>query len=320
MARFSVEVCLISARGLHRSSSFLKPQWFAVGWIDPNSKYCTKVDSSGSTNPTWKTKFSATIDEATSSLQALALTVEVYKREPIFLREKLQGTAVIPLKEFLVKFLNAAEPSRGGMKESGSFQLRKRNSTMPHGFIDVSIHISDNTHQSTSRQGTDEGFRYSGNEEGITLAIEDGPVIAFPLSSQPPSLGDVHGDYARHSHPYSLPGPPAHPAANYHNTLQPGTGYHRTPTPPPPPPPPPSNTGFLPSLFPGTAPLPETYVNLPPSSGPARRGGTPGFGMGLGAGALAAGAVIFGDDFMAGSSFPGGLDGGSLTLSADPLL
>lgn len=167
---------------------------------------------------------------------------------------------------------------------------------------------------------TDEGFRYSGNEEGITLAIEDGPVISFPSCSQPPSLGDVHGDFARHSHPYSLPRPPAHPSANYHNTLEPGTGYHRTPTQPPPPPPPPSNTGFLPSLFPGTGPLPETYVNPPPSSGPARHGGTPGFGMGLGAGALAAGAVIFGDDFMAGSSFPAGLDGGSLTVSADPLL
>ena len=41
--------------------------------------------------------------------------------------------------------------------------------------------------------------------------------------------------------------------------------------------------------------------------------------MGLGAGALAAGAAIFGDDFLSGSSFPSGLgDGGSLTVSTDP--
>ena len=41
--------------------------------------------------------------------------------------------------------------------------------------------------------------------------------------------------------------------------------------------------------------------------------------MGLGAGALAAGAVIFGDDFLSRSSFPTGLgDCGSLIVSTDP--
>lgn len=33
----------------------------------------------------------------------MALQVEVYSRDPIFLREKLQGTATIVLREFLTK-------------------------------------------------------------------------------------------------------------------------------------------------------------------------------------------------------------------------
>ena len=57
---------------------------------------------------------------------------------------------------------------------------------------------------------------------------------------------------------------------------------------------------------------------MPATTAPGQSAG-PGFGMGLGAGALAAGAVIFGEDFLSGSSFPAGLgDGGSPTVSTDP--
>lgn len=58
---------------------------------------------------------------------------------------------------------------------------------------------------------------------------------------------------------------------------------------------------------------------MPAAASGGRGGGGAGFGMGLGAGALAAGAVIFGDDFMSGFDFPGGLqDDASLTISIDP--
>jgi len=140
MAKTRIEICIISARGLGRSSSLWKPQWFAVGWIDPNNKYCTKIDSSGSPSPTWKTKFSVPIDDGSSNLQGLSLTIEVYKREPIFLREKLQGTTTIMLKEFFMKF-GRDDPSRSGVEETASFQLRKRNSGKPQGFVDVSVRI-----------------------------------------------------------------------------------------------------------------------------------------------------------------------------------
>lgn len=151
MSKIHVEVCMISARGLRRRrSTFLKPQWFAVGWVDPDEKYCTRIDASGTSNPTWKTKFSFAFGDATSSGElAAALTVEVYKREPIFLREKLRGVAVVPLKEFMVKFLSQTESNP--IVESGSFQLRKKNSGESRGFVDVSIHIYRKSEQNYHR-------------------------------------------------------------------------------------------------------------------------------------------------------------------------
>lgn len=69
--------------------------------------------------------------------------------------------------------------------------------------------------------------------------------------------------------------------------------------------------------------MPETYINMPSSSGAAPghggRPGGPGFAMGMGAGALAAGAVIFGDDFMSGFDVPTGLQDPTVVVSTDPL-
>lgn len=147
MGKIWVEICLISARGLKRTSALWKLQWFAVGWIDPDNKYCTKIDASGNANPVWKTKFSILVDSSESNFDDLALHVEVYSREPIFLRERLQGTAVIVLKEFLDKYFKNSEVSKP-VDEVGSFQLRKRNSNKPQGFVDVSIRISEKEEES----------------------------------------------------------------------------------------------------------------------------------------------------------------------------
>jgi Rieske Fe-S protein len=141
MAKTSVEFCVISARGLGRRSSLLKPQWFSVAWVDPNSKYCTKVDASGSSDPSWGMKFSVSVDEHDlSSLQQMVLTVEVYRREPIFLREHLQGAAVVQMKEYFDKFEHGEEQP-GVVEETASFQLRRKKSDKAHGFVDVAIRI-----------------------------------------------------------------------------------------------------------------------------------------------------------------------------------
>jgi len=114
-AKTRIEICIISARGVGRSSSLWKPQWFAVAWIDPDNKLLHKDWQFGKPKPTMG-------------------------REPIFLWEKLQGTATIMLKEFFMKF-GRDDTSRSGVEETVSFQLRKRNFGKPQGFVDVSFHV-----------------------------------------------------------------------------------------------------------------------------------------------------------------------------------
>jgi hypothetical protein len=148
MTKTSVEFCIISARGLGRRSSLLKSQWFSVAWIDANSKYCTKVDESGSSDPSWGMKFSVSVDKHDlSTLQRMALTVEVYRREPIFLREHLQGTADVQMKEYFDKFA-CAEEHAGVIDETASFHLRRKKSDKAHGFVDISFRIckEEDTH------------------------------------------------------------------------------------------------------------------------------------------------------------------------------
>lgn len=134
MAKIWIEVCLISARGVRGSPSLWKRQWYAVGWVDPKNKYCTKVDASGNANPLWRTKFAIQVD---TSDPDLALHLEVYSRDPLFLTEKLHGSATVVLREFLAKQVHNSE-------EVGSYQLRKKKSNKPTGFIDVSIRLSEN--------------------------------------------------------------------------------------------------------------------------------------------------------------------------------
>lgn len=153
MAKTWIEVCLISGRGLRRTSSPLwKLQWYAVGWIRPDNKYCTKIDASGKPNPVWKTAFSMALDfDSHPNSEELALHVEVYSRDPIFLRESLLGSATILLKEFLDKYYtNSDSDVRKAVDEVGSFQLRKRNSNKPLGFVDVSIRISEEREEPSS--------------------------------------------------------------------------------------------------------------------------------------------------------------------------
>ncbi|XP_020701860.1 uncharacterized protein LOC110113562 isoform X1 [Dendrobium catenatum] len=184
MTKIRIEVCIISARGLGGSTSLLKPQWLAVGWIDPNSKYCTKIYSSGNPNPTWKTKFLFDVDDRSSNMQDLSLTIEIHKREPIFLRDKLHGIANIMLKEFLVKFLKDTDTFRSGLEEVGSFQLRKQNSGRPQGFVDISVRISEERDGVSSHSGRN-GFHSTDQRTKIALAIEDSLVLSYPTQSQP---------------------------------------------------------------------------------------------------------------------------------------
>lgn len=125
-----------------------------------------------------------------------------------------------------------------------------------------------------------------------------------------------------YSHPVPFPtnfsnpyvGGPSYPAAA-------GPSYQPPRTPPPPPPAPPSSFGHIPTFHQGNDGMAPSYFNMPSSSGTApRQRGPPGFAIGAGAGALAAGAVMFGDNnFMSGFDVPSGLGDPSLTIATDPL-
>ena len=62
--------------------------------------------------------------------------------------------------------------------------------------------------------------------------------------------------------------------------------------------------------------MPQSYINMPPRRF-AGQNSSSNLGMGLGAGALAAGTLIFGENLLPGPNFGAGLDGASLTLSSD---
>ncbi|KAI4370481.1 hypothetical protein MLD38_018832 [Melastoma candidum] len=325
MGRVSVQVCLISARGLRTSHSLWKRHWFAVGWIDPKDKYCSSVDCSGSPNPVWNTKFSSLVDDS----EVLNLHVQVYSRDPFFFTESLQGSTVLSLTEFL---RNRRDGS-GKVEDVGSYQLRKNNSRKHRGFVDVSVRI-------LSEKGVKQPHFYPEYEAveaaaggGIVLldhnnrmtmssqkdlapAILKGPT-ALPLAAQKQPI------LSQPEQPYTLPTPfPAKCA----NPCIGGPTY-------------PSAAGPSYRPFHGRPPLPQplqqtinhsqnyltgenygvtgTYVNLPSSSVSA----VPrGFGIGAGAGALAAGGMMFGDELMSGFDNPSGVrPHPSVSASWDPL-
>ncbi|GMI73212.1 hypothetical protein like AT2G40815 [Hibiscus trionum] len=306
MGKIWIEVCIISARGLRRSSSFWKLQWFTVGWIDPNNKYCTKIDASGSSNPVWKTKFAALVDDF--DVQDIVLHVEVYSREPVFLRERLQGTATVALKEFLAKYNNNSTSSSSS-EEVGSYQLRKGNSNKPQGFVDISIRVSEERENPASFPGKEGGLVLMDRRADIPLSTEGGYPAAEATRPHNQSQLNIPFPYPTNNYNPSL-AQPSYPPASGHSHRPPP----RTSTPPPPPPP--SNVGYIPTFLPRT----EAYINMPSSVGAAGAGAgpRPGFAMGVGAGALAAGAVLFGDDFMSGFGVPAGFQDASLTISTDP--
>ena len=153
MVKIWVEICIISARGVRASHSLWKRQWYAIGWIDPTNKYITKVDASTNTNPLWRTKFSMQVDNSDPNFHDLALNVEVYSRDPFFFTEKLHGSATVLLKEFLAKGLQNAEGSSQGSEEVGSYQLRKKKSGKPSGFVDVSVRVSEDKEAPNSHSG-----------------------------------------------------------------------------------------------------------------------------------------------------------------------
>ncbi|KAL1220101.1 hypothetical protein V5N11_035035 [Cardamine amara subsp. amara] len=236
MGKIQVEICLISARGLRVGvgigSSLLKHQWYAVGWLNPEDKYCTTIDASRSDNPVWRTKFATLLDDSAIQDSKSALHVEVYCREPIFLRKRLHGSATVSLKEFLTKYKQQQSSSKSVIEETGSYQLRKTNSSKPQGFVDVSIRISAEREDFGGFTGDIGGVMLSNNSDYNT----SGQDYMAGSSQQHPFAS------FNNSNPFSVP------PYNHHSSMPPNPPMNNTnpqmkqpyyPPPMQPPPPPP---------------------------------------------------------------------------------
>ncbi|CAH8297084.1 unnamed protein product [Eruca vesicaria subsp. sativa] len=297
MGKTLIEICLISARGLRVGtgfgSSLLKHQWYAVGWIDPQDKYCTTIDASRSDNPLWRTKFSTLLDDDDddSKVQA-SLHVEVYSREPIFLRKKLHGSATVSLKEFLVKF---KKQSSSVVEETGSYQLRKVNSSKPQGFVDVSIRVSAERQDFGGFTGDFGGVMLSNNSSYMPGSSQH----PFASVNQPNNPNPFSAPPDKHYSP--MPNPLTNNASpQMQQPYYPPPPMQQPYYPPPPmqqPPPPTLNAGYMPSYIPRS----EHAVNLPSSSSGGLGRGYARPGPGLGAGAIVgAAAAFYGRDYLSG--------------------
>ncbi|MED6220265.1 hypothetical protein PIB30_043299 [Stylosanthes scabra] len=299
-----VEVFLVSAHGLQHSTSLWKRQWFAVVWIDYNSKYCTKVDDSENASPVWRTKFSIPVDNSVPNFQDSALNVEVYSIEPIFLMEKLHGSATVDLREFLDKGVKNSEDSQSQLRQAEiwSYQLRKKNTSKPRGFIDISICVHEVKKEPKSQSGVKTGMMSlnGGNDTHLTRERlgQAHPQIHLQYSYH---QEENHEDQRTVPNSHSVPFPAINNADPYEGepsyVAAAGPSYEplRTQTPPPLHL---SNVGYIPTFFTKNDCLPPSYTDMTP---PGKHPGRPrALEMGLGAGALAAGALIFGDDFMSG--------------------
>lgn len=76
-----------------------------------------------------------------------------------------------------------------------------------------------------------------------------------------------------------------------------------------------SNPSFFAPSYPARGQVPQSYINLPPRT--AGQSNAPNLGLGLGAGAVAAGTMIFGKNLLPGPSISAGPDGASLTMSTE---
>ncbi|KAL1290615.1 hypothetical protein HN51_059222 [Arachis hypogaea] len=315
-----LEVCLISAHGLQHSTSLWKRQWFAVGWIDYNSKYCTKVDDSENGSPVWRTILTIPVDDSVPNFRDSALNVEVYSIEPIFLMEKLHGSTTVVLREFLDKEVKDSEESQLRHAEVRSYQLRKKNASKPRGFIDISIRVHEVKKEPKSQSGG-KGGMVPLNGGNNTHFSKGGLGQAYPQkhpqysyhqeeNHEERTVPDFHSmpfPAINHADPYD--GEPSYDAVAGPSNEQLGTQT-------PPPPPQLSNGGYIPTFLTRNDCLPPRYTDMPPPRKPP--GGPTTLAMELGAGTLAAGALIFGDDFMSGFEVSPGLGDDYLIKEINP--
>ncbi|KAH9310432.1 hypothetical protein KI387_025467, partial [Taxus chinensis] len=292
MSKRSIEISILSARGLKRANPLWKLKTLCVAWINPEHKYCSKIDKQNDTHPAWNMKFSSVVDADFFDDSDAALAVEVHSREPLFHFFKVECSATVLLREFFAK----ADKTAGDWSETTSFQLRTP-AGKPRGMVDVCVRIGrgfDPQDGHSEETAVTDGAHFDGDDDG------EEPVTAYPadLSSRLPSGRPE--DFPPPNYPYSYPpktaasGRPPNPPYRPPPPVAPPFPYGGGVDPYGPQPHGPPSYNYPPPLG------GNNYFGLPGPSRPTYGGGAPQQpGLGLAAGAMAgglAGGMLFGLD------------------------
>ncbi|CAN6486096.1 unnamed protein product [Victoria cruziana] len=129
-----LEITIISAQDLHPANRSMST--YAVAWVQPDRKLCTRVESGSHTNPQWNDKFIFRVEEWFLRSEMSAVMVEIYCAG--WLRDSLIGSVRVLIGNLL--------PAKGagifaGMRFT-ALQVR-RPSGRPQGILNLGIAVLD---------------------------------------------------------------------------------------------------------------------------------------------------------------------------------
>ncbi|KAJ0976214.1 hypothetical protein J5N97_018179 [Dioscorea zingiberensis] len=309
MASRTLEITLISAKGLKNVNHVSKMAVYAIVSIDGDSRTAqrTTADQNGGTNPSWN----ATVRVPVPADDPSRHVVHVILRTERALGDRDVGEVHIPLKEFFSCSGDANNP------RFISYQVRKPSSGKAKGVLNLSFKISDAVAPAPVPPVAPPSASKAGGYPPAYPPATSYPSYPPPASAYPPPPSNPNDHAAAYPPPPkgSKPdepvtaypaGPSAYPAPGvaaaapygypqgYPPYAQPGYGY--------PPPPPPAGYGY------GAPPQWYGYGAVPPQQ-PQRKYK---LGMGLGAGLLggALGGLLIGDMISDAGDYDAGYDAG----------
>ncbi|KAI3522381.1 hypothetical protein L1887_00119 [Cichorium endivia] len=200
----TLDITLVSAKGIKKASLFGKSDVYAVAYISGTASYQkprTLVDKDGGSNPTWNFPMKFTVDEAAGLQNRLTLVVEI-KAVGIF-SDKNLGEVRVPIKELL-----EGVSTKGKTEQLASYQVRKP-SGKPKGYLSLSYKF---------------GEKFSGKAEDPVTAYPPGMAVGSSSAYAPPA-----GQY----YPPPAAGYPPQTQAGYAYQHQQQPGYGGYPPPPP---------------------------------------------------------------------------------------
>jgi len=114
MAQFTIEVSVMAAEELQNTSKFGKMSVYAVLWVDPAMKKCTRVLHKAGKNPVWNDRVSLSLVNPTLlSYPHSTLTLQVFSHGRI--NDTLVGTTYVSLSEIARMSAMRVDPDEGNI-------------------------------------------------------------------------------------------------------------------------------------------------------------------------------------------------------------